>query len=150
MIITWKIENVAAVLNPEEIAARQAIGPVVVQVGWRVSATDRIYRGAVSGQQQFTYDPQTDFTPYNQLTEAQVLGWVHGAMGDQRQAYEDMARQQIEQLIKDHGGKTAGSVSKKTAFVVAGENAGSKLDKARELGVEVIGEEEFIKKVNSE
>ena len=97
MIITWKIENIAAILNPEEIAARQAIGPVVVQAGWRVSATDRIYRGAVSGQQQFTYDPQTDFTPYNQLTEAQVLGWVHRAMGDQRAAYEDMVQQQIEE-----------------------------------------------------
>ena len=97
MIITWKIENIAAVLHPEEIAARQAVGPVVVQVGWRVSATDRIYRGAVSGQQQFTYDPQTDFTPYNQLTEAQVLSWVHGAMGDQRQALEDMVWQQLEE-----------------------------------------------------
>ena len=99
MIITWKIENIAAILEPDEIAARQASGPVVVQVGWQVSATDRIYRGAVSGQQQFTYDPETDFTPYNQLTEAQVLGWVHGAMGDQRQAFEDMVRQQIEQQM---------------------------------------------------
>lgn len=99
MIITWKIENIAAILNPDEIAARQASGPIVVQVGWQVSATDRIYRGAVSGQQQFTYDPETDFTPYNQLTEAQVLGWVHGAMGDQRQAFEDMVRQQIEQQM---------------------------------------------------
>lgn len=97
MIITWKIENIAAVLHPEEIAARQAVGPVVVQAGWRVSATDRIYRGSVSGQQQFTYDPGADFTPYDQLTEAQVLSWVHGSMGDQRAAYEDMVRQQIEE-----------------------------------------------------
>jgi DNA ligase (NAD+) len=57
------------------------------------------------------------------------------------------SRQQIEQIIKDHGGKTSGSVSKKTAFVLAGENAGSKLHKARELGVDVIDENEFIKKV---
>ena len=52
-------------------------------------------------------------------------------------------RQQIEQTIKDHGGKSARSVSKKTSFVVAGENAGSKLDKATQLGVEVIDENEF-------
>jgi DNA ligase (NAD+) len=38
-------------------------------------------------------------------------------------------------------------VSKKTSFVVAGENAGSKLDKAKELGVEVITEDEFLKRV---
>jgi DNA ligase (NAD+) len=57
------------------------------------------------------------------------------------------SRPQIEQTIKDHGGKTAGSVSKKTSFVVAGENAGSKLDKAQSLGVEVISEEEFLKRI---
>ncbi len=59
------------------------------------------------------------------------------------------SRQQIEQTIKDHGGKTASSVSKKTSFVVAGENAGSKLDKAKELDVEIIDEEAFIKKIRS-
>ena len=53
MIITWKIENIAAILNPDEIAARQASGPVVVQAVWRVSATDRIYQGSVSGRQAF-------------------------------------------------------------------------------------------------
>jgi DNA ligase (NAD+) len=45
------------------------------------------------------------------------------------------------------GGKASGSVSKKTSFVVAGESAGSKLDKAKELGVEVINEAEFLKRI---
>jgi DNA ligase (NAD+) len=53
----------------------------------------------------------------------------------------------IEQAIKDAGGKPSGSVSKKTDFVLAGENAGSKLAKAKELGVPVITEAEFQKMI---
>jgi DNA ligase (NAD+) len=60
---------------------------------------------------------------------------------------DKFGRSEIEQLIKDHGGKASGSVSKKTAFLVAGENAGSKLDKARELGVEVVSESDFLKRI---
>ena len=53
---------------------------------------------------------------------------------------------QAEDLIRHHGGNAAGSVSKKTAFVVVGEDAGSKLDKARSLGIETIDEAELIRR----
>jgi DNA ligase (NAD+) len=56
---------------------------------------------------------------------------------------ERHTRDEAKQLIEDAGGKVAGSVSKKTDYVVAGEEAGSKLDKAKELGVAVIGEKEM-------
>ena len=55
-----------------------------------------------------------------------------------------MGRSEAEAAIRDGGGKAAGSVSKKTSLVVAGENAGSKLAKAQALGVKVIGESEFL------
>ncbi len=55
-----------------------------------------------------------------------------------------LSREQAKERIEAAGGKVSGSVSKKTSFVVAGEDAGSKLDKARELGVEVIGEDELL------
>jgi DNA ligase (NAD+) len=56
---------------------------------------------------------------------------------------ERYTREQAEALIKDRGGKCTGSVSKKTDYVLAGKEPGSKLTKAGELGVKVIGEEEF-------
>ncbi len=56
-------------------------------------------------------------------------------------------RNEIEELIERHGGRAVGSVSKKTSYVLAGEDAGSKLDKAKELGVKVIDENEFVKLV---
>ncbi|MBR5874436.1 MAG: NAD-dependent DNA ligase LigA [Oscillospiraceae bacterium] len=55
-----------------------------------------------------------------------------------------LSRDAAEKLITDNGGKAASSVSKKTSYVLAGEKAGSKLDKANQLGVSVITEEEFL------
>ena len=55
------------------------------------------------------------------------------------------SRDEAKKLLEDAGAKVSGSVSKKTSYVVAGEEAGSKLDKAKELGVKVIGEEEMEK-----
>lgn len=55
-----------------------------------------------------------------------------------------MTREEASEIIKAHGGKTASSVSKNTSFVLAGENAGSKLDKAKNLGVIILTEEEFL------
>jgi BRCA1 C Terminus (BRCT) domain len=60
---------------------------------------------------------------------------------------EKFDRKEMEDLIVKLGGKASGSVSKKTSFVVAGDSAGSKLDKAKELGVEVITESEFLKRI---
>ncbi len=57
---------------------------------------------------------------------------------------ENFTRQQIDQAIRQAGAKSSSSVSKKTDFVLAGENPGSKLDKARKLGVRVIDEKEFL------
>ena len=59
-----------------------------------------------------------------------------------------LERKAAEELVVKLGGKASGSVSKKTSFVVAGDAAGSKLTKAKELGIEIIEEAEFLKRVN--
>ena len=61
---------------------------------------------------------------------------------------ERHTRDEAKKMIEDAGGRVSGSVSKKTDYVVAGSDAGSKLEKARELGVSVIGEEELEGLVN--
>jgi DNA ligase (NAD+) len=60
---------------------------------------------------------------------------------------ENFSRQQAEQAIRLAGGKSSSSVSKKTDFVLAGENPGSKLDKAKKLGVEVINVKQFLRMI---
>ena len=60
---------------------------------------------------------------------------------------DTMGRKEAAAIIEKNGGKMVGSVSSKTSLVVAGEEAGSKLDKAKKLGVKVINEEEFLQMI---
>ena len=60
---------------------------------------------------------------------------------------QNMTRDEASEIIKQHGGKTSSSVSKKTDFVLAGENAGSKLDKAKDLGVIILTENDFLEMI---
>jgi DNA ligase (NAD+) len=60
---------------------------------------------------------------------------------------KNMTRDEASEIIKSHGGKTSSSVSRKTSYVLAGENAGSKLDKAQNLGVIILTEEDFLEMI---
>lgn len=58
-----------------------------------------------------------------------------------------LSRREAESLVEENGGKAAGSVSKNTSFVVVGESAGSKADKAQALGIPMLSEAEFLKRI---
>ncbi|EDZ64902.1 DNA ligase, NAD-dependent [beta proteobacterium KB13] len=61
---------------------------------------------------------------------------------------ENFSRDEIKELIENNGGKVSGSVSKKTSYVIIGDNPGSKADKAAELGVKVINEKQLMELLN--
>ncbi len=62
---------------------------------------------------------------------------------------QNMTRDEASSIIKLHGGKTSSSVSKKTSYVLAGENPGSKLDKAKDLGVIILTENDFLEMIKT-
>jgi hypothetical protein len=73
---------------------------VVFTCHWVLSATDGTYAGSVYGSVGVTIDPDAPFTPYADLTEAQVIGWVQTAMGaEQVASYEANVAAQIADQI---------------------------------------------------
>jgi DNA ligase (NAD+) len=56
----------------------------------------------------------------------------------------NLSREDAQRLIETAGGKVSASVSRKTSYVVAGEDPGSKLSKARELGIPIVNEDQFL------
>ncbi len=125
--------------SEDDLAAVDEIGPVIAasvvgyfssEIGQRIVADFR-HLGLDFG----TPVPTDENAPTGPLVGKTVV--VTGTL-------VRLTRDEIKELIHTHGGKAAGSVSKKTDFVVAGEKAGSKLTKARTLEIPVLSEEEFL------
>jgi DNA ligase (NAD+) len=126
----------------ERLASIHEIGEVIAQ-----SAYDFFHgeagRHTISELNRVGVDPKVEKTSRGSPALAGKTVVVTGSM-------KKFKREEIERLITDLGGRAAGSVSKKTSFVVAGEDAGSKLAKARELGIEILSEEEFLKRIGKD
>jgi DNA ligase (NAD+) len=85
-----------------------------------------------------------NFESKKTLTDTRFAGMTFVLTGALTRFTRDEATEQIER----YGGKASGSVSKKTTYVVVGENAGSKERKARELGIPILSEEAFLDLIN--
>jgi len=131
------LDAIAAATH-EELSSVNEIGPVIAD-----SVHDFFHNEAgnktISDLKKVGLDPQME-----KVAGAQPLAGQNVVITGTLAKFD---RHQIEELITKLGGKSSGSVSKKTTFVLAGESAGSKLDKAKELGVPVLNEGEFLKKI---
>lgn len=86
-----------------------------------------------------------NFNSNRQLTDARFAGKTFVLTG----ALSKFTREEATEKIELFGGKVSGSVSKKTSFVLVGENAGSKERKARELGIQILTEDEFLEMIQA-
>jgi DNA ligase (NAD+) len=123
----------------EQLTAIDQIGPVMAE-----SIYDYLHNADNVKVIEGVLDAGVTPAPPKQKASNMLEGMTIVVTGTLKQ----FTRQQIERMIKDHGGKTASSVSKKTALLVAGENAGSNLEKAQKLGIEIIDEDEFQKRIS--
>jgi DNA ligase (NAD+) len=121
--------------SEQQLAAAEGVGPTIAEavrewfgVEWHRAIIDRWARAGVRME-----DERDESTPRT-LEGLTVV--VTGSL-------EKFTRDSVKEAIVSHGGKAAGSVSKKTDYVVVGDNAGSKAEKAEQLGVPILDEAGF-------
>jgi len=94
------ITNTWAIVQMDAYPEADGETDVVFNVHWTLTGTDGTYTGSVYGTQALTLDPENPFTPYADLTQDMVLGWVKDAMGAEQVAtYEGSVAQQIADQI---------------------------------------------------
>ena len=113
----------------EELSSIDGIGPVIAE-----SAANFLARPETAALLERLRESGVDMTYQSGHTSSQLLGLTFVITG----ALEGYARGDIKTMIEAAGGKVSESVSKKTSYLIAGEDAGSKLQKANALGVPVI------------
>jgi DNA ligase (NAD+) len=124
-----------AAASAEELQRAEEVGPKVAESilqFFREPRNRELVERLRAANLDFTY-----------VSERPAAGPLKGLTFVLTGTLPNLSRDQAKALIERAGGKVAGSVSKKTNYVVAGEDAGSKLDKARELGVSVVDEREL-------
>ena len=77
---TWSVTNMQVYPQSESETN------VVCAAAWNVSGTDGTYSGSLNGSTAFKLDPEAPFTPYNELTQSQVLDWVFASIGEEGKA----------------------------------------------------------------
>lgn len=126
----------------ETLESIEGIGPNIAQaiIDWFAQDTNKLI---VERLKRFGLDPHVEVAEKEE-SELPLKG-LNIVVTGTLQAY---SREGIKALIKENGGKSADSVSKKTDYVVVGDNPGSKAEKATKLGVPIISEQQLIEMIN--
>ncbi len=135
------IDDITAA-QAEELENIDGIGPIVAQalVEW---FGEKENKELIKKLKKVLVIKNPDFSTRSNLVELPLAGKTFVLTG----TMEGMSRDEAKAKIRAQGGDVSSSVSAKTDYVVAGDDAGSKLDKAKELDVKIITEEEFLKLV---
>jgi DNA ligase (NAD+) len=134
---TFKTIDDVAAASEEKLSEINGIGPIVAKAiyDW---FRDKENKKLVSNLKKYI---KIEAEKISRAQELPLKGKTFVLTG----GMESMSRDEAKEKIRALGGDVSSSVSKKTSYVVAGEEAGSKLDKAQELGVKVLSEQEFLK-----
>jgi DNA ligase (NAD+) len=133
-----------AAASEEQLSEVHEIGPAIAK-SVHDFFSSKSGRRVIADLQQVGIDPCTEVVKTEQADDLPLAGKTIVVTG----TLKNYSRDQIQEAITKHGGRASGSVSKKTDFVLAGEEAGSKLDKAKQLGVAVISEADFERMIRS-
>jgi DNA ligase (NAD+) len=140
-LLAERFGSISALMSAseEDLAQIPGIGPVVAE---SVSRFLRSQAGieTVRSLDRYGVSMKEEMHPKASQAGTRFKGKTFVVTG----TMERFSRAEIEEQIRQLGGKTSSNVSKNTSFVVAGSNPGSKLDKAKELGIKVLSEEDFI------
>lgn len=119
----------------EELTAIDDIGPITARyiLNWFQSEQGR-------HQIELLREAGVSFESREEVGDSRFAGKTFVLTG----SLETMTRSEAEAIVERFGGKASGSVSKKTSYVIAGENPGSKLTKAQALGIEILSEAQFL------
>ncbi|MDP3962575.1 MAG: NAD-dependent DNA ligase LigA [bacterium] len=117
----------------EEVEAIHGVGPIVAQavVDWFKNKDNKMF--------------VKNLLKHLEIEKVKAASKLSGKSFVFTGSLPTLEREDAQEMVRKNGGDVSSSVSKNTTYVVAGESAGSKLDKARELGVKIISEEEFLR-----
>ena len=143
-LLVERFGNLDSLINADEsdLSSVDGIGPVIAKSVHEFFRNDENMKMMKKFREMGFSMGSENVTTENRKLDGRIFVFT-GALSS-------MTRENAGELVKSFGGKTSSSVSKKTSYVVEGENSGSKLEKAEKLGIKIISESEFLDMIKAQ